>query len=64
MMLTSETVLDPFNLAELDCAVVFHYGRSDLSVDYNGAVVGPEELKQIFSQFGQVYEFAAAAAHS
>jgi len=33
--------------AELDFAVMFHYGRSDLSVDYNGAVVGPEEVKQI-----------------
>ncbi len=35
--------------AEFDFAVLFHYGRSDLSVDYNGAVVGPEELKQIIS---------------
>lgn len=36
-------------LAELDFAVLFHYGRSDLSVDYNGAVVGPEEVKQIIN---------------
>lgn len=36
-------------LAELDFGVLFHYGRSDLSVDYNGAVVGPEEVKQIIS---------------
>lgn len=35
--------------AELDFAVMFHYGRSDLSVDYNGAVVGPEEVKQIIN---------------
>lgn len=34
-------------LAELDFGVLFHYGRSDLSVDYNGAVVGPEEVRQI-----------------
>lgn len=33
--------------AMLDFGVLFHYGRSDLSVDYNGAVVGPEEVKQI-----------------
>jgi len=35
--------------ADLDFGVLFHYGRSDLSVDYNGAVVGPEEVKQIIS---------------
>lgn len=35
--------------AELDFGVLFHYGRSDLSVDYNGAVVGPEEVKQIIN---------------
>lgn len=33
--------------AEFDFGVLFHYGRSDLSVDYNGAVVGPEEVRQI-----------------
>lgn len=38
------------NAAELDFSVVFHYGRSDLSVDYNGAVVGPEEIKQIIAE--------------
>jgi len=38
---------DLIKLAELDFAVLFHYGRSDLSVDYNGAVVGPEEIKQV-----------------
>jgi len=32
---------------ELDFGVLFHYGRSDLSVDYNGGVVGPEEIRQI-----------------
>lgn len=36
-------------LAELDFGVLFHYGRSDLSVDYNGAVVGPEEVKQVIN---------------
>lgn len=36
-----------FDRAELDFGVLFHYGRSDLSVDYNGAVVGPEEVRQI-----------------
>lgn len=35
--------------AEFDFGVLFHYGRSDLSVDYNGAVVGPEEVKQIIN---------------
>lgn len=33
--------------ARLDFSVLFHYGRSDLSVDYNGAVIGPEEVRQI-----------------
>jgi phenylacetate-CoA ligase len=40
---------DLLKYAELDFAVLFHYGRSDLSVDYNGAVVGPEEVKQIIN---------------
>jgi len=40
---------DILKLAELDYGVLFHYGRSDLSVDYNGAVVGPEEIKQIIN---------------
>jgi phenylacetate-CoA ligase len=35
--------------AKLDFGMLFHYGRSDLSVDYNGAVVGPEEIKQIIA---------------
>ncbi|HEY1064082.1 MAG TPA: hypothetical protein VGE30_02165 [Candidatus Saccharimonadales bacterium] len=40
---------DLLKYAELDFGVLFHYGRSDLSVDYNGAVVGPEEVKQILN---------------
>lgn len=44
---------DLLKLAELDFAVLFHYGRSDLSVDYNGAVVGPEEIKQIITANAQ-----------
>jgi phenylacetate-CoA ligase len=40
---------DLLKLVELDFGVLFHYGRSDLSVDYNGAVVGPEEVKQIIN---------------
>ncbi|MGB4800459.1 MAG: hypothetical protein WBP03_02995 [Candidatus Saccharimonadales bacterium] len=38
---------DILALVELDFGVLFYYGRSDLSVDYNGAVVGPEEVRQI-----------------
>jgi phenylacetate-CoA ligase len=40
---------DLLQLAELDFGILFHYGRSDLSVDYNGAVVGPEEIKQLIN---------------
>ncbi len=40
---------DLLKKAELDFGVLFHYGRSDLSVDYNGAVVGPEEIRQLIS---------------
>ena len=40
---------DLLGLAEFDFGVLFHYGRSDLSVDYNGAVVGPEEVKQLLN---------------
>lgn len=40
---------DLLKLAELDFGVVFLYGRSDLSVDYNGAVVGPDEIRQIIN---------------
>ncbi len=35
--------------AELDFGVLFYYGRSDLSVDYYGGVVGPEEIRQIIN---------------
>jgi len=31
----------------LDLPVLFHYGRSDLSVDYNGAVVAPDTLQDV-----------------
>ncbi len=35
--------------AEFDFGVLFYYGRSDLSVDYYGGVVGPEEIRQIIN---------------
>lgn len=38
---------DLLNLIEFDFGVLFYYGRSDLSVDYYGGVVGPEEIRQI-----------------
>jgi phenylacetate-CoA ligase len=47
---------DLLKYAELDFAVLFHYGRSDLSVDYNGGVVGPEEIKQIINSAPQYSE--------
>ncbi|HEV7182858.1 MAG TPA: CoF synthetase [Leifsonia sp.] len=31
----------------LDLPLLFHYGRSDLSVDYNGAVVAPDALRDV-----------------
>lgn len=40
---------DMLKLAELDFGVLFYYGRSDLSVDYYGGVVGPEEIRQIIN---------------
>jgi phenylacetate-coenzyme A ligase PaaK-like adenylate-forming protein len=40
---------DLLKIADLDFGLLFHYGRSDLSVKYNGAVVGPEEIKQIIT---------------
>jgi phenylacetate-CoA ligase len=40
---------DLTEIANMDFGVLFHYGRSDLSVDYNGAVVGPEEVRQIIT---------------
>lgn len=38
---------------QLDFSLLFHYGRSDLSVDYNGAVIGPEEIKQIIAEHSE-----------
>ena len=40
---------DLLRLAEFDFGVLFYYGRSDLSVDYYGGVVGPEEIRQIIN---------------
>lgn len=31
----------------LDLPLVFHYGRSDMSIDYNGAVVVPDGLRDV-----------------
>lgn len=31
----------------LDLPLLFHYGRSDLAVDYNGAVVAPDSLRDV-----------------
>jgi len=31
----------------LDLPLVFHYGRSDMSVDFNGAVVAPDGLRDV-----------------
>jgi phenylacetate-CoA ligase len=33
----------------LDLPLLFHYGRSDLSVDFNGAVVAPDALRDVLS---------------
>ncbi|PZF67877.1 CoF synthetase [Curtobacterium sp. MCPF17_047] len=33
--------------AELDLPLLFHYGRSDLSVDFNGAVVAPDAVRDV-----------------
>jgi phenylacetate-CoA ligase len=40
---------DLLKLVEFDFGVLFYYGRSDLSVDYYGGVVGPEEIRQIIN---------------
>lgn len=40
---------DLLELVEFDFGVLFYYGRSDLSVDYYGGVVGPEEIRQIIN---------------
>ncbi len=42
-------VQDLLKLVEFDFGVLFYYGRSDLSVDYYGGVVGPEEIRQIIN---------------
>lgn len=34
---------------QLDLPVLLHYGRSDLSVDYNGAVVSPDGLRDVIN---------------
>jgi phenylacetate-CoA ligase len=31
----------------LDLPLLFHYGRSDMSIDYNGAVIGPDALRDV-----------------
>lgn len=52
-------ILDEFGLDSikrqqfLDLPLLFHYGRSDLSVDYNGAVVAPDTVRDII--FGNQY---------
>lgn len=42
--------------ARLDLPLLFHYGRSDLSVDYYGAVVAPDSIREI------IYDSADLAA--
>jgi phenylacetate-CoA ligase len=36
----------------LDLPLLFHYGRSDLSVDFNGAVVAPDAVRDVLSGDG------------
>ncbi|PZE33354.1 CoF synthetase [Curtobacterium sp. MCPF17_031] len=38
---------DLLSEAELDLPLLFHYGRSDLSVDFNGAVVAPDAVRDV-----------------
>ncbi|WP_369375513.1 phenylacetate--CoA ligase family protein [Promicromonospora sp. Populi] len=40
----------------LDLPLLFHYGRSDLSVDYNGAVVGPDALRDVIHSSPELLE--------
>ncbi|GHH78207.1 CoF synthetase [Promicromonospora soli] len=40
----------------LDLPLLFHYGRSDLSVDYNGAVVGPDALRDVIHSSTELLE--------
>ncbi|GAB3616475.1 phenylacetate--CoA ligase family protein [Okibacterium endophyticum] len=48
-----DPILDEFGLTAvreqqfLDLPLLFHYGRSDLSVDFNGAVVGPDSVRDV-----------------
>ncbi|MFD5599482.1 CoF synthetase [Leucobacter sp. NPDC058333] len=50
-----EPVLREFGLErmlhtkQLDLPLLFHYGRSDLSVDFNGAVIGPDSLRDVIN---------------
>ncbi len=34
---------------QLDLPLLFHYGRSDLSIDFNGAVIGPDSLRDVIN---------------
>lgn len=40
----------------LDLPLLFHYGRSDMSVDYNGAVVGPDALRDVIHSSPELLE--------
>ncbi|ACQ81762.1 Coenzyme F390 synthetase [Beutenbergia cavernae DSM 12333] len=40
----------------LDLPLLFHYGRSDLSVDYNGAVVAPDALRDVINAGAELAE--------
>jgi len=40
----------------LDLPLLFHYGRSDLSVDYNGAVVAPDALRDVVNASSELLE--------
>lgn len=41
---------------QLDLPLLFHYGRSDLSVDFNGAVVGPDSLRDVINARPELLE--------
>lgn len=41
---------------QLDLPLLFHYGRSDLSVDFNGAVVGPDSLRDVINAHEQLID--------
>lgn len=40
----------------LDLPVLFHYGRSDLSVDYNGAVLAPDTVRDVLNSDPRLLE--------